>query len=221
MKFPWSMLKGCWVIVGHDANAKQLLAAYFALLVSRDHKVFVIQGKPLKEHLFEITSKNIVKNAVLDNIIILDYKDGTTRVLCDDIEKHIIFYEPPILPKCRGNCIVLTTPPLKRKLAEPWMKATLHKIYGHEYLLRSSSGSLRIVITPEFIGLSKAPSGILGEALNLLRSAIIDYGSITVRDAIDIIAYNLGMKRSEARNILGLLVERKYVAIDKNNVIVY
>lgn len=211
-------MKGCWLVVGHEASAKQLLAVYLALLSSRKQRTLIIQGTMLRNDLFGLVKNNIVRDAILDNIVITNFDEQNETSIQAGLK---IFYEPPRLPYCKGNCIVFSTPPLRIKPHSPWRKVVIKKMHGHEYLLKTSNSFTRIIISPEYIGVSKEPTGILGRALNLLRNAVIDYGSLTLRDAIDILAYNLGIKRSDARNLLGLLVEKKYVVIDKNNIIVY
>jgi len=227
MRFPWDLLKGCWIILSHSCNAKQLLAAYFSLLLSKYKKVYLIKDKSFRDELLTVLSKNnVVKEAVLENIFLiqLDTKILQRNSLIGNNSGnnvHILLYEPPFVPSfCSKNCIVLKTPPLKKRI-KFCKTASLTHICGQEYLLKSEFSKVRIVISPKYIGVARELNGKAAKALDLLRRSIVDYGELTTRDAIEILAYNLGVKKDEARKILGLLVEKGYVKVDKKHIIVY
>lgn len=227
MRFPWDLLRGCWIILSYSCNAKQLLAAYFSLLLSKHKKVYLIKDKSFRNELLVLLSKNnVVKEAVLENIFLiqLDTKilqhNSLIRSGGDD-NVHVLLYEPPFIPSfCSKNCIVLKTPPLKKKI-KFCRTASLTHVCDQEYLLKSGFSKVRIVISPKYIGVSRELNGKTAKALDLLRRSIVDYGELTIKDAIEILAYNLGIKKDEARKILGLLVEKEYVKVDKKHIIVY
>ncbi len=225
-KFPQSFLKGKWIIEAHEAWAKELLFVYIALEGSRNRKVVLHSFRPWHVELLNNMSK-LIKDANLNNIVLSEkvYEEcpkNEDKILYEflDPNNELLASLVKHLRYCR-NVIVYVTPPIKLKLYN-WSKARLKRVYGKEFLLITSRGSrLRLVIDVNYIGVVESPQGILGRALNILRKGIVEYGELTLRDAIDLISYNLGISRNEARKILGLLIQKKYVEKQKKNLIIY
>jgi len=219
MGFPWFLLRGKWILVGHEAWAKDLLVAYLVLHASRDGHVYIEAHRSWRTDLLGILSEKIVGDAVLENIFLVDHirldRIGDARLL--------VYIEPAKTPYIREriNVVVSTTPGSGVKRYYGWRKALLKRVGEREFLLVTSDRRYRITLSPDYIGYAKPPQGVYGEALKLLRRGIVEYGSLTTRDAIDIIAYNLGVKRDQARKILGYLVEKGYIAIRKGELLVY
>lgn len=228
MKFPWSFLRRKWIILGHEASAKQLLASYFALLASGKRKVVFTTCQPFRWELIEcvkecITASCNPSSILFDSSCNIDRLSSIVDTVALSEDLTIIIYEPPKIPRINHstNVVAFMTPPLRESIRPFWQKALLKKAYKNEYILSASSVKLRIVISPSYIGLAHGPTGILGEILNLLRRSIVDYGSLTIGDAIDVISYNLGIKKSRARELLGELIERKYVTVENGYIIAY
>jgi len=93
--------------------------------------------------------------------------------------------------------------------------AYLKHAYGREYLLTYLNETIRICIEPTGIRLSlQTPRGILGKALNALRDSIMEYGTITTKDAIYVLMGSLKIDKRYARKILQELVNKKYIKIE-------
>ncbi len=218
MRFPYSLLRGKWIVEAHESWAKDLLAIYLALHASRNGRVLVKSFHTINPGIIDGLS-GIVKDCILDNIVFLE-KSFSTNIVDAVLYIYVDPYKP-FLPSHEGNIVLFVKPRLGYKKLYGWKKIILKRIEGYEFLLKTSSIVQRVVISPRYIGYSQGPSGILGRALSLLREGVVEYGVLSVRDAIDIIAYNIGVKRDKARWILGELARKKYVEIRKGEVIVY
>jgi len=217
--FPWSLLQGKWVISGHDSWSKQLLALYLSLLASREGIVYLVTYQPIRIELIDELKDVVEKIGYNEDNIIVVHRRRLEKI---DNARLIIFYEIPYTPKIDfSNIIIFTTPGSGVRKYRDWTRITLKKVDEKEYLLKTPEGYLRLTISTKYIGLSKPLTGIYLEALNLLRKSIVEYGSLTIRDAIEILAYNLGLKKHKARELLGYLVKKGYVKIENKELIVY
>ncbi|MEM2579172.1 MAG: hypothetical protein QXN03_02765, partial [Desulfurococcaceae archaeon] len=63
--------------------------------------------------------------------------------------------------------------------------------------------------------------GACREALRMLRQGPVDYGALSIKDALDIISYGMKIKRSNARDILSELIKRGYITISNGHLIVH
>ncbi|RLG83134.1 MAG: hypothetical protein DRO40_05605 [Thermoprotei archaeon] len=219
MRFPWFLLRGKWIISGHEAWARDLLVSYLSLLASADGRVYIEAHRPWRTDLIELLSSKIVKKTIIDNIFVVD------NIRLDHIEyaRLLIYIDPiktPFITK-KLNVIVSTYPTSKVKKYFGWRKAILKRAGERDFIMSIEGKRIRITLSPDYIGYSSPPQGIYGEALNLLRKGIVEYGFLSTRDALDIISYNLGIKREQARKILAYLVEKGYITIKKREVLVY
>ena len=169
------------------------------------------------EHLLEKTQ---LINQIKDNIVITDTIVNIPR------DKHVVFLEPNRLPWriINRNILVTLTPgTYKFKLPDYYDRIYLNKLSEnlYELYIKDSMERLRFRIMGEEIVFEEKPSGILGKAYELLREALMEYGEIRVRDAINILVHELSVSKEKAREILSKLVVEKYARIEKGRVIVY
>lgn len=219
-KFPWSLLKGKWIIGSHDSWAKQMLLLYLALIASKYGLVYIIPYQPIKYELID-QIKSVVEKLGYNEDKILILPRRRIESVSKDV-RLILYYEIPYTPKIDfNNIIVFTTPGSSVRKYPGWNRIMLKKIEGNEYMLKTSEAVMRIVISVKYIGPSKGPTGIYGEALDHLRRGIIEFGQLTVRDAVEIIMYNMGLSKDKAREVLGYLVRKGYVQIKGKEIIVY
>ncbi len=76
------------------------------------------------------------------------------------------------------------------------------RISGSLFLLTDGLREVRAEITPNGVTAPREPEGLEGEALQVLREAFREYGALTMKDAVLIIAGKLGLKKGEARMVL-------------------
>ncbi len=217
-RFPWLLLKGKWILEGHEAWARDLLVGYLSLIASRKGQVYVWSSRLYRAEILEKLA-NLVKRPILNNILFLDKYPK-------DIPEDVVltlYIEPLKTPfiKDYRNIIVSTYPRSRVKKYRGWRKAVLRRLEGNDFILYTETGGARLTISVSYIGYANPPTGLYGEALKLLRRGIVDYGSLTTRDALDILCYNLGLKRDEARKVIAYLVSKRFIDIKKGELIVY
>lgn len=219
MKFPWFFLRGKWIISSHEAWARDLLVSYLSLLASIEGHVYIEAHRTWRVELIHLLSSKIVKNADINNIFIVD-RIGPSHI---GYARLLIYIDPiktPYIVK-KINVIVSTHPSSRVKKYFGWKKAVLKRAGERDFVVFIEEKRIRITLSPNYIGYSSPPQGVYAEALNLLRKSVVEYGFLSTRDALDIISYNLGIKREHARKILAYLVEKGYVVIKKKEVVVY
>ncbi|RLG59387.1 hypothetical protein DRN86_04335 [Candidatus Geothermarchaeota archaeon] len=187
---------------------------------SRYGHVLISLFKPAKiSEILYLFSETIPYND--ENI---DVNEGSINIKVDPQKyKLVIYYEPPRIPKSVSRNVIVTTTPGEIRVGKifGWKKAFLKRIEGYDFILSIGSMKFGLVIKPGYIGLKKGVSGIYKKALTLLRKGVVEYGFLSTRDAVDIISYNLNVKRDEARKILSYLARKGYVKVVKGEVLVY
>ncbi len=223
MKFPWTFLKGRWVLIGHEAWARDIISVYLALLASINRRVYIASTRSWRIELLEILKGNVVNNARLENIYVIE----GARSWSAGPGEYLILIDPSSLPNPREvyNALASTSPEGAKeasvKRLYPWRKAYLKRLYGSEFSIRVRDTSLRVTISLSYVGLSQPIEGAYREALRMLRQGIVDYGALSIKDALDIISYGMNVKRSNAREILSELIKRGYITISDGRLIVH
>lgn len=223
MKFPWTFLKGRWILIGHEAWARDIISIYLALLASINKRVYITSTRSWRTELLDILKENIVNKARLENIYIIE----STEAWNTGPEEYVILIDPATLPDPCEVCNSLASmSPEGAKAASvkrlySWRKAYLKRLYGSEFAIKVGNSSLRITISLSYIGLSQPIEGACREALRMLRQGTVDYGALSIKDALDIISYGMKIKRSNARDILSELIKRGYVTISNGHLIVH
>ncbi|MCS7128008.1 MAG: hypothetical protein N3E36_01890 [Sulfolobales archaeon] len=222
MKFPWTFLKGKWILIGHEAWARDIISIYLALLASINKKVYIASSRSWRVELLDILKENVVNKAELGNIYIVEGIEAWNT----GPEEYVILIDPSILPSPHEvyNAFVSISPEganaASVKHLYSWRKAYLKRLHGSEFTIKVRNTSLRITINLNYIGLSQPIEGTYREALRMLRQGTVDYGVLSIKDALDIITYGMKIKRSNARNILSELIKRGYVTISNGHLIV-
>ncbi len=212
-------MKGRWIVEAYEAWAKDVLAIYLALHASSRGVVFIKCYRFLNPELLDRLC-SIVRRYDLDNIVLVD-RHGFISNRGDAVLYIYIDPYKPFLPKHTGNVIVMVKPRSGLKAFYGWKRVYLKRVEGREFILKHGSITQRVVISVDYIGLAKSPRGFLGKALNVLRRGVVDYGSLSVREAVELLMYGLGIRKDEARNVLKELVKRRYVEVKEKEVIVY
>jgi hypothetical protein len=116
----------------------------------------------------------------------------------------------------RNNTLITLTPGnYYFKTPREYVKIIIDKVGGEEYLLKfiDTGEKYRLRISSGGVSIVEKPEGLVGEAYILLKNSMIEYGELTVKDAVLILRKELGIDRVEARRILSELVMRKYIKI--------
>ena len=95
----------------------------------------------------------------------------------------------------------------------------VQRLSGHTYLLRLGRQACLAEIRASGITPLR-PRGYEARALSLLSRASVEYGPLTVRDAVDILSSELGVNRRRARSIIIGLARKKLVVVEKGQVLV-
>ncbi len=223
MKFPWTFLKGTWILIGHEAWARDIISIYLALLASINKTVYIASTRSWRTELLDILKENIVNDARLENIYVIESAESWSA----GPEEYVILIDPSTLPGPREVCNALASTSHEGAKAAsvkrlyPWRKAYLKRLHGREFAIKVREVSLRVTISLNYVGLSQPIEGAYREALRMLRQGTVDYGALSIKDALDIISYGMKIKRSSARDILSELVKRGYITISNGRLIVH
>ncbi len=116
----------------------------------------------------------------------------------------------------RNNTLITLTPGnYYFKTPREYMKIIIDKIGENEYLLKfiDTGEKYRLRINSKEVSIVDKPEGLIGDAYILLKNSMIEYGELTVKDAVLILRRELGIDNVKARRILSELVMRKYIKI--------
>jgi hypothetical protein len=165
------------------------------------------------------------KNIILNHIPLDDVESGKVITGLAQGAARVIIVEPDRIPFLGGsveNIIVFTTPRPGLRIPRVFEKTYIVKA-GDEYVYFNKKSFLKIrfrILGDKLVVIEKPP-GMLGEGLEALKNAMLTYGELTVKDAVFILAKELGVGKNEARRILSQLVLRKYVRVVKGKVNLY
>ncbi len=199
------LLEGKWIIECHEAWLKAAITIHLARhLVEKNETLPVIDYPGI---LYRIEA------SLPENIVLLTQPIQDTYRLVMIEPRTIKTY--PVLPE---NTVILTRPRTIRRFPRDWCRAKIKRVTGHEYIIQGDINERIVLLNNLEIKTVEAPPGIKGEALEILRNAIIDYGEITVKDATIILAHELGIDKGEARKILVELARKRYVRVEHGHV---
>lgn len=206
MRFLEHLTRGRWILISHYMWAKIILALELASRISRREPVVIIDQRNLftPERLAQLRIRGDQEKIIITNKNIAPHGIN-----------NLIILEPPVFPwkLYTRNILVTTTPGSGLKIPRNYRRAYLKKIHENLYQLVVGNESFRIVIGSGRIQEKPAPPGSLGKAYNVLREAMLEYGELTVRDAIIILEKEMDITRSEARKILSDLLLKKYIKV--------
>ena len=196
--------RGKWVITSHYLVPKILLVHKVIEYKARYGNVLVIDP----QNQYTRTISMIQVSSLSENIVVADtYIPGRYEAIA------VIEPETYNEPKNR-NIIVTRTPGSSARIPRYYYKASISRA-GEEYIARIRGEEIRFRIIGGDIVVEPALSPELREAYTLLRNAMMEYGELTVRDAVFILSRELGYTKDEARKILGRLTEKKYLRITR------
>lgn len=143
---------------------------------------------------------------------------------CNKREVLLVVFMPKYPRKilyCRAeNTIVFTKP---TRILEPfgYIKYYIGKVAeGEEYVLKSLGKgiTIRLKVKGDKLEALEKPPGILGQVLEVLKTAASTYGDLTAKDAVIIIAKERGIDKKQARNILVKLARKGYIRVRKGKI---
>lgn len=137
-------------------------------------------------------------------------------------ESNILVAFNPKHTRALGTCMASTVLVFSSRYAVR-VPADYQKYYvsragtTRHIVLRSSSGGLplRLVFAESGLKVVEKPPGIYGKAYDLLKQAMIDYGEVTVKDAVRILTLELGVSTNRAREVLLWLTRNMYLRVVK------
>lgn len=207
------LLAGRKALLSHYLSAKLRLVVHFAGNHPSERVVIFDEGGLLaKTGLIDSLSSRVLVSSNLSVIPPQDY--------------GLIYLEPSMAPPRLDNRDVLITlapRSYKFKLPRGFDKLYLRRVEDYVYMLTlgSTMERYRLRITARGVELLERPVGLYGRAYELVRSAIMEYGELSVRDAVGLIARELGVSAEQARRILSKLVSDKYVRVSRGLVAIY
>jgi hypothetical protein len=132
--------------------------------------------------------------------------------------KHVLVYGFAglrLLEKCAAKNIVVFTAP-RSYYPKGYLVVYFSRVSStlSEYVFKIPQEGLSIrVRLGEELRVVEKPPGTYGRAYEVLKSAMSDYGELTVKDAVRLISLELGVDKQRARNILVWLTRRKYFKV--------
>jgi len=204
------LLRGRRALISHYLVAKLVLVVE---AVNRVEGVVVVDPNGFLE-------KTGVINRVKDAVLITNTATGIPR------DKTLVLIEPsfPLTGLHNKNILATLTPGnYKLRLPSYYERVYVNKLGENIYELffKETSERFRFRITGGAVVFEDKPSGIAGRAYEVLRNALVEYGEIRARDAVNIISHELGVDKNTARSLLYKLVSEKYARVVKGRVIVY
>ncbi len=181
-------------------------------------------------------------NTIDKNTIIYDEKHLLTRtklveLIRDDVlvsdktntpprNYRVVYIEPTRFPwriYNRDVLVTLTPGTYSFKIPNYYERIYLNKLGEnlYELYIKETLERFRFRIKGYDIVYEEKPGGLIGKAYDMLRKAMQDYGEIRVKDAVNILVFELGISKEKAREILSKLVIEKYIRVEKGFIIVY
>ncbi|MEM4535071.1 MAG: hypothetical protein QXP67_01805 [Desulfurococcaceae archaeon] len=201
--------------------------------LTRGKKLFVSSHAGLLVKLAILMIKSIVlkgvKPAIMDEqglllrYIPLDLLGSLQLVLStqEACKNHyLIVFEPRLtgfLKTCQAPNILVFTKP-RGLYPAGFVKVFLKRVAStNHYLLRSPEMGLavRVELTEHGITIAEKPKGVYGEAYEILKNAMSNYGEITVKDAVRVISLELNLDKLKARQVLQWLTRNGYLRVVK------
>jgi hypothetical protein len=192
-----NILSGKKIILSHYLNAKIRIVLEAIMSTGRETVIYDPRNILLRHYTEKIP----------DNIPVINK--------CVEIPEnyHLVALEIQIplkkLFNRRNNTLITLTPGnYYFKTPREYVKIIISKVGENEYLLKfiDTGEKYRLRIDSEGVSIVEKPEGLIGEAYILLKNSMIEYGELTVKDAILIFRKELGIDRVEARKILSELV---------------
>lgn len=182
-------------------------------------------------------------NNIDDKIVVFDEKDYLNKTsLINNIRSDIvvsnniqinppgnyrlIYIEPSIFPwKISNKNVLVTLTPGNYRFRIPkyYSKIYLNKISEDVFTLQlpNTMEKYRFRILNNKVEYVEKPIGIYGKAYVIIRDAVIEYGELSIRDAVNIIVKELGVTKDNARKILSKLVVDKYIRVENGFISIY
>lgn len=202
--------------------------------------------KAVVSHYMSIKSRivlEVLNNKPVDPIIILDQNSILSRIigleessipgihinqLVEARKGLLIVFEPgeeiefDPLVKNYGNILVFTTPGSKARIPRFFAKIYIDKIDEDTYLMRMWRGrTVRIHVGIDRLRIASKPEGVYGQVYDLLRKLMIEYGEITIKDAIRAVSLELGVEKKVARQIIYKLLKERYFRVVHGKITLY
>ncbi|MET1159748.1 MAG: hypothetical protein ABWW65_02195 [Thermoprotei archaeon] len=139
---------------------------------------------------------------------------------------RVVLIEPERLPRIRPKTSILVslTPGSYRfKLPKIYEKVFLKRVSEdlYEIVFDNTMEKYRVFIKGSRIYDASKPPGILGRAYEVLANALIEYGELSIRDAVVVLSSELGIDKKKAREIVYMLASKGFMSIEKNRIIIH
>lgn len=203
-------------------NRKVLISHY---LIPKLKLVAYLLNNILSETIIFDENNYLIKTGIIDNIsenIIVT----SNKLTNPPVEYRLVYIEPSTFPyKARNRSILVTLTPGSYRFRIP-------RYYGRIYLVRASDNTyiIRVMETMEkyrfridnndIVFINK-PEGIYSTVYEIIRNAIIEYGELTTRDAVNLITKELSVSRENARKLIAKLVVDRYIRVEKGFINLY
>lgn len=205
------------ILISHYVNAKlALVKTIIDTLSSWNMKVLVVD-----ENLY------VVKYGLLEpSDLNLTYVQRIVDFNTDTGVDLALVVEPSVVPRTlfSNNVLVTITPSYGLRIPRYYARSYLKRISGNTYVLEFMDLRERFRIIVSSTGIDVAddkPPGLLGSILDVLRRSMLEYGELSVKDAVNIVHHELGLENSVARRMIYRLVNEKFLEIRKGRIIVY
>jgi len=202
-----NMMKGKKVLISHYLNIKLLIITDI-VKKNPDLRIIIVDQNKLLE------KTGLINNLPQDVII----ADNISFPLPRGVK--LIIIEPEYIPWRINNDVLVTTTPLERSIPRYFEKILLNKVGEVDYQITflKTMERYRFRVKDHEIILVEKPLGLYGEALKLIEDAVIEYGELTIKDAVNILVNQLGLDKNSARKIIGKLVYEKHIVVKKGRI---
>lgn len=199
------------ILLSHYLTPKLLLVIKSINYINKETIVFDEKQYLIKTNLIE----KLRNNTLVSN-----------KLITPPEKYRVIYIEPSRFPwKISNKDILVTLTPgtYRFKIPTYYEKIYLNKLGEnlYELYIRETLERFRIRIGKNKLLYEEKPYGLLGEAYEILRKTLLEYGELRVKDALNILVFELGISKEKAREILSKLVIEKYIRVEKGSIIVY
>jgi len=203
-----NMLKGKKMLISHYLNIKLLIITDI-VKKNPDLRIIIVDQNRLLE------KTGLINNLPQDTII----ADNMPLQIPRGVK--LIIIEPENIPwRINNDALITTTPLERRRIPRYFDKILLDKVGELDYQITflKTMEKYRFRVKDHEIILIEKPLGVYGEALKLIEDAVIEYGELTIKDAVNMLMNQLGLDKNSARKIIGKLVYDKHIVVKKGRI---
>ncbi|MEM4723172.1 MAG: hypothetical protein QXJ42_05220 [Desulfurococcaceae archaeon] len=207
-----SIFRNKKVIISHYLNPKLKLIVY--VLNNIDGKIIVFDENNYlnKTGLIE----NIHRDVIISNNIQIN----------PPVDYGLIYIEPSFIPRrLRNRNVLVTITPIgfKTRIPRFYSRIYLNKVSENIYQINllETNEKYRFRIIDNSIEFIDKPEGVYGKVYSIIRNNILEYGELSIKDAVNIVSKELGVSKEYARKLISKLVVEKYIRVEKGFLSIY